>query len=182
MLPFTFPAAESQRFWYETYHDFFLDFLSAADARRLAQGLLQLLSSPAGYALFEDTAATLKHLRDDGFRLGIISNWEAWLPTLLDETGIASFFEPVVISGICECEKPDPRIFTLALEEGGYRPEEVVYVGDRPAHDVVPAQQAGITPILLDRDNRYPLLGLHQRIGSLGELPAALKALPSEGV
>jgi putative hydrolase of the HAD superfamily len=182
MLPFTFPTAESQRFWYETYHGFFLEFLAATDARRLAQGLLQRLSSPAGYALFEETVATLNHLRDEGYRLGIISNWEAWLPTLLTITGIAPFFDHIVISGVCGLEKPDPRIFMLALDEGGYRPDEVVYIGDRPAHDVEPAVKAGIRPILLDRGNCHPLLGLHQRIGSLGELPAALKALPSESV
>jgi putative hydrolase of the HAD superfamily len=175
MLPFTFPAAASQRFWYETYHDFFARFLSGADARRLALALLDVLSSPSGYVFFDETVETLTRLRDDGFRLGIISNWEAWLPTLLNETGIASFFEAVVVSGICGCEKPDPRIFTLALEEGRYRPEEVVYVGDRPAHDVAPARQAGITPILLDRDNRYPdYIGPH-RIVSLCHLPPILK-------
>lgn len=174
MQPFTFPADESQRFWYETYHGFFACYLSPTDAGRLAQGLLELLSSPAGYALFEDTVTTLERLRADGYRLGIISNWEVWLPMLLDAVGLAPIFDHVVISGVCGIEKPDTRIFARALDEGGYRPAEVVYVGDRPAHDVEPVCRVGMTPILLDRSNRYSHDIPCQRIGSLSELPTML--------
>jgi len=181
-LPFTFPAAESQRFWFETYHDLFDRYLSNTDARRLAQAFLDLLSSPAGYTLFDDTVTTLKRLRADGYQLGIISNWEGWLPTLLEHIGIMSFFDHVVISGACGLEKPDARIFLLGMAEGGYRSEEVVYIGDRPAHDVGPARKAGMTPILLDRANRFPHYRGRQRISSLGELPAALESLRSLGV
>lgn len=181
-LPFTFPAAESQRFWFETYHDLFVRYLSNTDARRLAQAFLDLLSSPAGYALFDDTETTLKRLRAGGYQLGIISNWEGWLPTLLEHVGITSFFDHVVISGACGLEKPDARIFLLGMDEGGYRSEEVVYIGDRPAHDVGPARKAGMTPILLDRADRFPHYRARQRISSLGELPAALESLRSLGV
>lgn len=181
-LPFTFPAATSQRFWFETYHDFFIRYLSNTDARRLAQAFLGLLSSPAGYTLFDDTVTTLKRMHTDGHRLGIISNWEGWLPTLLEHVGITSFFDHVVISGACGLEKPDARIFLLGMTEGGYLSEEVVYIGDRPAHDVGPARKAGMTPILLDRADRFPHHRARQRIVSLGELPAALESLRSLGV
>lgn len=174
MLPFTFPAEASQQFWFDTYHGFFIGFLSGRDAHRLAQGLLELLSAPAGYMLYEDAIPTLEQLRADGHRLGIISNWEAWLPTLLEEYDLAPFFQHIVISGLCGMEKPDSRIFTRALDEGGYQPAEVVYVGDRPAHDVEPVFTVGMRPILLDRTNRYSEGAPCQRIGSLNELPMAL--------
>jgi FMN phosphatase YigB (HAD superfamily) len=172
--PFTFPEAESQRFWFETYHGFFVLFLSDNDACVLAHAFLGLLSSPPGYALFEDVLETLVQLSDDGYRLGIISNWEAWLPALLEAVGLAPFFDHVIISGVCGAEKPDARIFTLALEEGGYRPEEVIYIGDRPSHDVEPAREVGIRPILLDREGLYSHDLAHQHIASLSELPVAL--------
>lgn len=177
LLPFTFPADASQQFWFDTYHEFFVEFLSASDARRLAQGLLDLLSSPAGYAAYDDAVPTLERLRADGYRLGVVSNWEAWLPTLLDTAGIASFFDHIVISGVCGIEKPDPRIFTLAMEAGGDRPGEAIYVGDRPAHDVAPAREAGMIPILLDRGDRHPQHDAQARIGTLSELHAVLKEL-----
>ncbi len=172
-LPFTFPAGESQRFWLETYHVFLAGFVAETEANRLAHALLSRLSSPEGYELFEDVTATLVHLRRIGYRLGIISNWEAWLPTLLISVGIADLFDHVVISGVCGLEKPDARIFERALHEGGYRPEEVLYVGDRPSHDVEPARKAGMRPILLDREHRYQQESWCQRISSLRELHLA---------
>lgn len=176
-LPFTFPAAESQRFWLETYRDYFAGFLPGVHSLLLAEELLDHLSSPTGYAPFEDTVATLEKLRDDGYRLGIISNWEAWLPALLEAVGIKPFFDHIVISGECGFEKPDTGIFTLALDEGGYRPDEVVYVGDRPTHDVEPAREVGIRPILLDRANRYLCDAACRRIGSLSELPLLVRGV-----
>ncbi len=172
--PFTFPPEESQRFWLATYRGFLARHLPAAAAGRVALAYRALLSSPAGYVLFADALPMLRGLRERGIALGVVSNWEAWLPALLDATGLAPFFDQVVISGLRGVEKPDPRIFALALREGGYRPGEVVYVGDSPAHDVVPALAAGLAPVLLDRDGRYPPDGATPRLTSLRDLPAVL--------
>ncbi len=173
-VPFTFPPETSQRFWFETYEGHLRQFLDPLDVDRLVRVFLDVLSSPQGYELYPDTRVTLDHLRRRGYRLGIISNWEVWLPTLLTAVGIADAFDQVVMSGICGYEKPDQRIFTHALTESGYRPEEVVYVGDRPGHDVEPALDVGITPILLDRDARYPADPRFTTISSLHDLVLAL--------
>jgi len=174
-LPFTFPAAESQRFWFETYRGFFIDHLTPSEADRLALDFLDLLSSPDGHEVFEDTIATLICLSERGYQLGVISNWESWLPTLLESVGIDAFFEHVVISGVCGLEKPDIHIFDLALAESGFRPDDIVYIGDRPAHDVEPALEVGIRPILLDRNDRYPTDPRYQRITSLTDLLSTLE-------
>lgn len=176
-LPFTFPAAESQRFWLETYQGFLARYLTDTDALRLASAYRDLLSSNAGYALYEDTVPALARLREEGYPLGIISNWEAWLPSLLDQAGLTPFFSHITISGLCGVEKPDPGIFRRALQESGYQPGEIVYVGDRPAHDVEPAFALGILPILLDRTDRYLDDPTYQRIASLGDLPITLERL-----
>ncbi len=176
--PFTFPAEESQRFWLETYLDFLTDILPAAEATRLARSYLQLLSSPSAYIRFDDALPTLWQLRRGGLRLGIVSNWEAWLPRLLRSTGLSGCFDHVIISGLCGVEKPDARIFTLALEEGGYHPQEVVHVGDSPAHDVEPALQTGINVFLLDRVGRHPISPRYRCISSLAQLRADSRANP----
>ena len=186
-VPFTFPPEESQRFWFDTYNGFLQQFLNPLGADRLAHTFRALLSSPEGYELYPETRVTLDRLVRRGYRLGIISNWESWLPDLLASTGIADSFDHVVISGECGFEKPDQRIFTHALVESGYRPEEVVYVGDRPFHDVEPALEAGIQPILLDRDARYPPDDRFITISSLHDLVLALDGTkdwlsPSDGL
>lgn len=172
--PFTFPAAESRRFWLETYRGFLRRYLPDEDAERVAVAYRALLSAPGGYALYDDVLPVLERLRAYNLVLGVISNWEAWLPALLDATDLTPCFDHVAISGLRCVEKPDARIFALALAEGGYRPEEVAYVGDSPAHDVVPALAMGIAPVLLDRHGRYPADPAYRRITSLRDLPAAL--------
>ena len=47
-------------------------------------------------------------------------------------------------------EKPDPRIFSLALQQSGLRPAEVVYVGDTIA-DVTGSRAVGLCPIRIRR-------------------------------
>ncbi len=174
--PFTFPPAESQRFWLETYRGFLARHLPSAAAERAALAYRALLSSPTAYVLFDDALPVLERLRASGLALGIVSNWEAWLPALLDETGLAPCFDHVVISGLRGVEKPDPRLFALALAEASYRPEETVYVGDSPTHDVAPARAVGIAPVLLDRAGRHPGAPAWRRIASLEELPDILYA------
>lgn len=173
-LPFTFPPEASQQFWFETYNGFLGQFLAPLDTDRLTHRLLDLLSSPEGYELYPDTRVTLDRLRRRDYRLGVISNWEAWLPTLLAALEITDAFDHVVLSGTCGFEKPDGRIFDEALRVSGYRPADVIYVGDRPAHDVEPALALGITPILLDRNAHHPQDDRYISITSLHDLVQAL--------
>ena len=86
----------------------------------------------------------------------MISNFEAWLDRLLGELGVRSSFAVRVISGIEGIEKPDPRIFELAMERAGVEPERSVYVGDNPEFDVDPALAVGMLPVLIDRRDRFP--------------------------
>jgi FMN phosphatase YigB (HAD superfamily) len=78
-----------------------------------------------------------------------------------------------VISGVEGVEKPDHRIFRLALERTGRIPEESVYVGDSPSFDIEPARAVGMFAVLLDRRGRHPD---HRgvRITTLEELPRAI--------
>jgi putative hydrolase of the HAD superfamily len=69
---------------------------------------------------------------------------------------VTPFFKIRVISGVEGVEKPDPRIFRLALERAGTKPAESVYVGDSPAFDIEPARGVGMFAVLLDRRGRHP--------------------------
>ena len=80
-----------------------------------------------------------------------------------------------VISGVEGVEKPDPRIFRLALERRARRPEEVVYVGDNPDFDIEPTAALGMFPVLIDRRGRHPEhVGV--RVTDLRDLPEAIGA------
>ena len=78
-----------------------------------------------------------------------------------------------VISGVEGIEKPDPRIYALALERLGIEASEAVFVGDNPEFDVEPPAAIGMATVLIDRRQRYPGHA-GPRITDLRRLPAQL--------
>jgi len=53
-------------------------------------------------------------------------------------------------------EKPDPRIFAIALERLGVAPDRAIHVGDIVGLDVRGARRAGVEPVLMDPLGCYP--------------------------
>ncbi len=163
---------KSRRFWHEVYA-IFLRGLGIEGDDGLIDRMYAEFTNLANYALFEDVRPTLEALRDTGVELGVVSNFEEWLEQLLEDLGVIGYFSVRVVSGVEGMEKPDPRIFRLAMERAGVRPEESVYVGDNPEFDVGPAAAVGMLPVLIDRRGRFPdAEGI--RITSMDELPGVL--------
>lgn len=101
------------------------------------------------------TPQILQELRNRGFVLGVVSNSDGRIFSVLDRCGLARFFQVIVDSHEVGVEKPDPRIFQVALDKIKARPEQTVYVGDIYSIDVVGAKRAGIHPVLLDGVGSY---------------------------
>jgi putative hydrolase of the HAD superfamily len=162
----------SQRFWARVYATLLAE-LGLPFGDGLKQAVYDTFTDLANYRLFPDVLSTLELLQAAGLTLGVISNFEEWLERLLESLGITGFFDVRVISGVEGMEKPDQRIFRLALERTGKIPEESVYVGDSPSFDIEPARAVGMFAVLLDRRGRYPD---HPgaRITSLEELPRTI--------
>ena len=79
------------------------------------------------------------------FRLGMITNGysDSQRGRLL-AAGLLNIFDPLLISEEVGVQKPDKRIFELALTHLGLPPEAVLYVGDSISHDYQGCQAAGI--------------------------------------
>ena len=131
----------------------------------------------------------LRALAATGVRLGVVSNADGMIAERLRQReilqvgpGLGIEVECVIDSGVVGVMKPAARIFEIALTamalEGGRSgdddagtdgDEDVWYVGDMPAIDVVGARRAGIRPFVID-----PLeLHVHadyERVGSLADL------------
>ena len=149
----TLSHERSYAFWTSLYESILVE-LGIPGSRRqaLARRVYGQLSQPAGYALFDDVFPTLERLADEGYVLGLISNWEAWGAQLVTHLGLDRYFPTQVISGCVGVEKPDTAIFTMALEEAKLEPGQVLYVGDSPQFDVEPAHAAGMSALLIRRD------------------------------
>lgn len=94
--------------------------------------------------------AVLQALHGHGLMLGMISNSNGWVEQLVLESGLRPYFHFVLDSRLVGVEKPDPRIFQIALDQVGISPAEALYIGDLYSIDVVGSRAAGMRAILLD--------------------------------
>ncbi len=133
-------------------------------ARKLAYPVAARLFRP-----FEGLHEVLSELRQRGYRLHVLSNNSSILALQLELIGTTGYFDTVSWSEEMGVEKPDPRIFALALERIGASATEVVYVGDSFEADVLGAEGAGIIPIHADHRKRRPD-GTQLRVESLSGL------------
>jgi HAD superfamily hydrolase (TIGR01549 family) len=84
------------------------------------------------------------------YRLGVISNANGTVKKVFARIGIARFFEVIVDSAEVGIEKPDVRVFELALTGMNVRADEAAYVGDVFKIDVLGAHAAGMRAVLID--------------------------------
>ena len=87
--------------------------------------------------------------------LGVISNWDSRLHTILESTGLAEHFDFILASAEVGSTKPDGKIFAEALKRSGVMPEDACHIGDDPRTDVHGAGTAGMDAILIDRTGRH---------------------------
>lgn len=103
------------------------------------------------WEVYPDVETTLAHLRAQGVRLGLVSNWDDRLPRVLANLGLARYFDAIEYSAGCGFEKPHPRIFQRCLETLDVAPERALHVGDSAIEDVEGALAIGMRAIRIDR-------------------------------
>ena len=153
----------------------------------LVAQLFARFEDPRSFRLHEGARELLGDLRSRGVVVGIVSNWSARLPRLLDALEIGGFLDFVLSSAIERTEKPEPGLFEAALERSGAAPGQALHAGDHPENDVAAAQALGIEAVLVDHRGlgspgvtaeRYDVgqsLGGVERVESLVELHELLQ-------
>ena len=98
----------------------------------------------------------LEYLRKMRFKVGIVANvWSEGMNPVLERLRIKRFFDTMISSINIGIQKPEPRIFQLALNHLELAPEEVLMVGDNPRVDIKAAYDLGIgTARLMRGPNR----------------------------
>lgn len=97
------------------------------------------------------SASTLAELARRGYKLAVVSNTVAPPPGLddhLDAEGLLEFFPIRVYSCVVGVPKPNPRIFTEALNQLNVPANQAVYIGDKPRIDVKGARRVGMMTVL----------------------------------
>jgi putative hydrolase of the HAD superfamily len=152
--------------YYKRNHDDARDFAGLKDLRRRCAGIVQgelgtalpvedvqdAMLAAIRFRPYPEVPGVLAALRERGAKLVVVSNWDVSLHDVLERTDLRRLLDGVVTSAEFGAAKPDPRIFTRALEIAGATPAEAVHAGDDVEADVEGARAAGIAAVLVARD------------------------------
>jgi putative hydrolase of the HAD superfamily len=172
-------GAEGARGFWQRFLERLAQHLEApAPSRFAAAELFHRFGTAEAWEVYPEVPGVLAALKERGLRLGVISNWDERLPTLLERLDLSPFFDAVVCSSEVGVEKPDRRIFAAALSRLGVLPAAALHVGDSPLEDVEGAVAAGMEAVRVDRSQKR---GRHGEMASLDRIPD-LSVLPRRWV
>ena len=113
-------------------------------ARWIRYDFVALALAPRPYAI-----ETLSRLKTDGLKIGLVSNCSVEPPVIWPRTLFAPFFDVTVFSSVAGLQKPDPKIYLLAIEELGVTPQDCLYIGDGDDNELTGAAVVGMHPVLI---------------------------------
>lgn len=124
-----------------------------ATAEAFAEAAIKIYFEPeeAAWQPYADTVAVLQQLAGQGYRLGLYSNAtdDPFIQRLVNRYKLRPWLAPVFSSAGWGWRKPNPEPFQLIAERWELSPREVVVVGDTLNADILGAQQAGMTGLLV---------------------------------
>ena len=100
---------------------------------------------------------TLERLREEGYRVGLITVCSQDVETLWPESEFAGLFDAEVFSSQLGISKPDPRIYLHCCEQLGVDPPHAVFVGDGANDELEGARRVGMRAVLIHQHGRDPL-------------------------
>jgi putative hydrolase of the HAD superfamily len=159
------------------YFDLVFDLAGVTTGPARPAALLEIRDYHARENLWEDVPkgvpSALARFQAAGLRTVVVSNSNGRLRELLHRLDLLRYFSLIVDSFEEGVEKPDPRLFEVALGRAGARRETTLHVGDFYEIDVVGARAAGIQGALLDVAGLYSANDC-LRFASLGALADVL--------
>jgi HAD superfamily hydrolase (TIGR01509 family) len=136
----------------------------------VADALYELDLEPSSHPLFPDVLDALAALRDRGIRIVVVSDIHFDLRPDLAFHGAGDLVDGYVLSFEHGVQKPDPRIFELALDAGGVAAADALMVGDRASRDGA-AAALGIATLVYPPERELRPRGL-DAVVALCEPPA----------
>lgn len=145
----------------------------AASAREAAYERFQVRQSGPGLwsQPMEGARAAIDGVAALGLRRAVVSNSDGRAEWHLEQCDVREGLEFVVDSQIEGVEKPDPRIFRIALDRLGVAASRALYVGDIRSVDEAGAAATGMHFVLIDPYGDYGVPTVDS-IATIARLPA----------
>jgi putative hydrolase of the HAD superfamily len=132
--------------------------------------LFSHFSRPCAWRCDSDAAATLERLASQGYGLGLASNYDSRLASVV--VGLADLrwlLDHVVISSEVGWRKPAVQFFTAVTQRMKCPRDRILFVGDDLVNDFQGAQAAGLRAVLFDPRRTAPTDVVRlTRLGDLG--------------
>lgn len=132
--------------------------------------LYDLFARPEVWRLYPDVEELLIHLKKQGKKMGIVSNWDSRLFHICEGLELHKYFDFVLASAVFGASKPSQKIFEEALKRSGTQAQDAVHIGDSFKDDIEGAGRLGISAILIDRHPKGRPHQHHPTITSFKEL------------
>lgn len=97
----------------------------------------------------EANITTLKKLKNQGMKLGLLSNADASEMAGWNESPISALFDSTVFSCEAGFVKPEKEIYEISLQQLSAHPKECVFVGDGGSRELEGAKVLGITTVFI---------------------------------
>ena len=154
-----------QRYWQDVVNSVFPEL---ADTPACFEQLWQHFARPDSWLCYADAEETLPALRDRGLQLGIASNFDKRLHSVLD--GLPITLDRRFVASEIGWRKPSPLFFEQIATTCGVEPHELLMVGDDFQADAQAARAAGWQSLWLRRRNEPNPPGGTRNVRSLTEL------------
>jgi putative hydrolase of the HAD superfamily len=148
------PAAEVERcergWWRQRVWEVFESAGAAvrfADFDAFFDQLFRHFARAEAWQVMPGARELLGGLRRRGLRTGVVSNFDHRLEGILTGLDLRPLFDVVVRPADAAAAKPDPRIFTCALQRLGVSAAVTLYVGDDAVQDIEGARAAGLQAV-----------------------------------
>jgi putative hydrolase of the HAD superfamily len=156
--------------WKDLVYRVFSDVGMVSDFDRYFDDVYEQFRDSRGWKLFPETIDVLKELQRLQYKMGIISNFDSRIFSVLESLNILSFFDSITISSQAGYAKPHPGIFKAAIRAAGAPANRILFVGDNLTDDVQAGAAAGMRTILIDRKGRFADYSSANSIRNLSEI------------
>lgn len=146
-----------------------------AQATAYAEEAFEIFFAARNQVIFFDGAIKSLEALSENYILGSLTNGNADIVKL----GLSGFFSFTFSAADVGTPKPAPDLFETALKHTGVKPNEMIYIGDHPLHDIDAAKHLGINTIWVNLANREYTGNMHpdQQVVHLSHLPGAVSKI-----
>lgn len=137
--------------WWKAITRSSFDKIEFADFDAFFADLFAYFASADPWFIYPETIATLAFFNQANIPIGIASNFDSRLYSVLRSLSLDQYFQSVTISTEVGSAKPDGKIFTVALAQYGCDAHQAWHVGDSRKEDYEAATAMGLRGILIDR-------------------------------